>query len=78
MYCCCTCSPEVSLCTYNVPHPSKHCINVRIQTKGAAAIDILQQGLEDLSNICDHIMDVFQVSARLANCNVFIYSLERN
>ena len=51
----------MSLCTYNVPHPSKHCINVRIQTKGAAAIDVLQQGLEDLSNICDHIMEVFQV-----------------
>lgn len=59
--CACYYSPEVSLCTYNVPHPSKHCINVRIQTKGTAAIDALQQGLEDLSNICDHIMEVFQV-----------------
>ena len=54
-------SPEVSLCTYNVPHPSKHCINVRIQTKGAPAIDVLQKGLEDLSDICDHIINVFQV-----------------
>ena len=60
-------SPDVSLCTYNVPHPSKHCINVRIQTKGAAAIDVLQQGLEELSSICDHIMDVFQVSYDLYN-----------
>ncbi|XP_065885185.1 DNA-directed RNA polymerases I and III subunit RPAC2-like [Dysidea avara] len=53
-------NPDVTLCTYNVPHPSKHCINFRIQTKGAPAIDILQKGLEDLSSMCDHIVDVFQ------------------
>ncbi|GBM38992.1 DNA-directed RNA polymerases I and III subunit RPAC2 [Araneus ventricosus] len=53
-------NPEVDYCGYSVPHPSIHDINFRIQTKGAAATDVLKKGLEDLQTLCDHMNTTFQ------------------
>ncbi|CAL1294158.1 unnamed protein product [Larinioides sclopetarius] len=53
-------NPEVEYCGYSVPHPSIHDINFRIQTKGAAATDVLKKGLEDLQTLCDHMKTTFE------------------
>jgi len=52
--------PEVVFCGYTIPHPSESKMNLRIQTNGPRATDILQRGLEDLSKVCDYTMAVFQ------------------
>ena len=48
---------------YSVPHPSEPVLNIRIQTKEEAKITnpvvALQQGLQDLSEVCDHILETF-------------------
>ncbi|KAI0224743.1 DNA-directed RNA polymerases I and III subunit RPAC2 [Lamellibrachia satsuma] len=55
-------NPQVDLCGYSVPHPSEKKINLRIQTRGAAAIDVLKEGLSQLVTVCDHIHSTFESS----------------
>merc|ERR1711879_952358 len=58
-----TTNRDVELVGYSVPHPSNRSINLRIQTKQNAeinAIQALQQGLDDLSSIREHIKQQFQ------------------
>ncbi|CAD2093601.1 DNA-directed RNA polymerases I and III subunit RPAC2, putative [Plasmodium vinckei] len=44
---------------YTVPHPTQAEINLRIQTTGEPAINILKDSLDDLSNICSIMLDKF-------------------
>ncbi|SCM02726.1 DNA-directed RNA polymerases I and III subunit RPAC2, putative [Plasmodium chabaudi chabaudi] len=44
---------------YTVPHPTQAEINLRIQTTGEPAINILKDSLDDLSNICTIMLDKF-------------------
>ncbi|XP_014665829.1 PREDICTED: DNA-directed RNA polymerases I and III subunit RPAC2-like [Priapulus caudatus] len=53
-------NPVVEFCGYNVPHPSEDKINFRIQTKTQPAVDVLRQGLRDLSGACEHILATFE------------------
>lgn len=53
-------NPEVEFCGYAVPHPSENKINLRIQTKGEPATDVLRKGLEDLDSLCRHVLKTFQ------------------
>jgi len=43
-----------------VPHPAEKMMNLRIQTTGEDAIDVLRRGLEDLEKICDITIDKFE------------------
>ncbi|KAF4520302.1 hypothetical protein B566_EDAN004361 [Ephemera danica] len=52
---------EVEFCGYTVPHPAEAKMNLRIQTTGPPAVDVLKKALQDLSAICDHTTKVFQV-----------------
>ncbi|CDU85129.1 hypothetical protein YYC_03001 [Plasmodium yoelii 17X] len=45
---------------YTVPHPTQAEINLRIQTTGKPAINILKDSLDDLSNICTILLDKFK------------------
>lgn len=40
-------------CGYSVPHPSEPFVHVRLQTTGAPARDVLDDGLKQLGGICD-------------------------
>ena len=46
-------SPEVDFVGYSVPHPSEPFVHVRLQTTGAPARDVLDDGLKQLGGICD-------------------------
>jgi DNA-directed RNA polymerase I and III subunit RPAC2 len=53
-------SPHVEFCGYSIPHPSEYKIHLRIQTDAAiTAADALNQGLNDLQELCLHVKQVF-------------------
>ncbi|KAK3701729.1 hypothetical protein QZH41_018891, partial [Actinostola sp. cb2023] len=54
-------NPEVKFCGYTLPHPSENKINLRIQTHGAPATDVLRRGLSELSTLCEHALATFEV-----------------
>ncbi|ODV85941.1 hypothetical protein CANARDRAFT_197804 [[Candida] arabinofermentans NRRL YB-2248] len=60
-------NPDVEFCGYSIPHPSESKLNIRIQTYGnVSAVQALHKGLDDLSDMCNHIEDTFtaKISSR--------------
>ncbi|CAI8015438.1 DNA-directed RNA polymerases I and III subunit RPAC2 [Geodia barretti] len=57
-------NPEVEFCGYAVPHPSENKINLRIQTRGQPAAEVLRKGLEDLHSLCAHVLKTFKREVR--------------
>ena len=47
--------PEVDFCGYSVPHQSEPKMNIRLQTHTRPALDVFQDGLRDLMQICDSL-----------------------
>uniref|UniRef100_A0A3P9L9S3 DNA-directed RNA polymerases I and III subunit RPAC2 n=1 Tax=Oryzias latipes TaxID=8090 RepID=A0A3P9L9S3_ORYLA len=55
-------NPDVDFCGYTITHPSESKINFRIQTRGGVpAVEPLQKGLSDLHQVCQHVLNTFQV-----------------
>jgi DNA-directed RNA polymerase I and III subunit RPAC2 len=52
--------PRVSFCGYSVPHPSEARVNIRVQTTGAPARDVLKDALHDLMAIGEHVRATFE------------------
>uniref|UniRef100_A0A7S3JWW1 DNA-directed RNA polymerase RBP11-like dimerisation domain-containing protein n=1 Tax=Aureoumbra lagunensis TaxID=44058 RepID=A0A7S3JWW1_9STRA len=46
---------DTEFCGYSVPHPSESLVNIRLQTTGKPADEVMEEGLTDLANICDSI-----------------------
>uniref|UniRef100_A0A673UIR7 DNA-directed RNA polymerase RBP11-like dimerisation domain-containing protein n=1 Tax=Suricata suricatta TaxID=37032 RepID=A0A673UIR7_SURSU len=58
-------NPELEFCGYTTTHPSESKINLRIQTRGSLpAIDPFQRGLNELMNVCQHVLDKFEASIK--------------
>ncbi|XP_005105003.1 DNA-directed RNA polymerases I and III subunit RPAC2 isoform X2 [Aplysia californica] len=57
-------NPEVTFVGYSLTHPSENKINLRIQTSGKPAIDVLKQGFKDLKQMCSHMLTTFESSTR--------------
>ncbi|XP_003793484.1 DNA-directed RNA polymerases I and III subunit RPAC2-like [Otolemur garnettii] len=58
-------NPEVEFCGYTMAHPSESKINLHIQTQGALpAVEPLQRGLNELMNVCQHVLDKFEASIK--------------
>ncbi|MCO5567295.1 hypothetical protein L7F22_020985 [Adiantum nelumboides] len=55
-------SPRVEFCGYSVPHPSENRVNIRIQTTGDPAKDVLKDALQDLMVMCQHIRKTFDIA----------------
>jgi len=56
-------NPDVEFCGYSIPHPSEAVLHLRIQTwDGVSASEVLRKGLEDLTDLCDVVMDKFTAS----------------
>lgn len=55
-------NPDVQFCGYSIPHPSESKINIRIQTYGKPANEILRKGLKDLNIVCEHVLRTFETS----------------
>ncbi|CAG5122089.1 unnamed protein product [Candidula unifasciata] len=57
-------NPSVSFVGYSITHPSETKINLRIQTTGVPAIDVLKQGLKDLKQMCGHMLTTFESATK--------------
>ncbi|KAL1625861.1 RNA polymerase subunit AC19 [Neofusicoccum ribis] len=56
-------NPSVEFCGYSIPHPSETKMNLRIQTYDDVSVyDVLEQGLDDLAELCDVVIDKFTVA----------------
>lgn len=55
-------SPDVVFCGYSIPHPSENRINLRIQTNGIPAGDVLRRGLSELTAMCEHMLATFETA----------------
>ncbi|XP_012722303.2 DNA-directed RNA polymerases I and III subunit RPAC2 [Fundulus heteroclitus] len=54
-------NPDVEFCGYTITHPSESKINFRIQTRGGIpAVEPLQNGLNELHEVCQHVLNTFQ------------------
>ncbi|KAF9585158.1 NineTeen Complex (NTC) component [Lunasporangiospora selenospora] len=54
-------NPEVDFASYSIPHPSETRTNVRIQTsEKTTAVEAVFKGLDDLMDLCTHVIDTFQ------------------
>ena len=50
-------NPEVEFAGYSVPHPSENKINLRIQTYQTPCLSTLYQALDDVTDVCDHVLE---------------------
>ncbi|KAK6127015.1 hypothetical protein DH2020_039243 [Rehmannia glutinosa] len=47
--------PRVTFCGYSIPHPSDARVNIRVQTTGVPARDVLKDSCQDLMLVCQHV-----------------------
>ncbi|EPR62677.1 DNA-directed RNA polymerase I RPAC2 [Toxoplasma gondii TgCatPRC2] len=47
--------PGVEFAGYSVPHPTQPEMNIRLQTTGESAMQLLRESFDDLASICDHL-----------------------
>ena len=52
-------NPEVSFVGYSVPHPSEPKMNLRLQTVGPPATQVLQQALGTVYEMGNHVLSTF-------------------
>ncbi|XP_074560835.1 uncharacterized protein LOC141817039 [Curcuma longa] len=52
--------PRVVFCGYSIPHPSDNKVNIRVQTTGDPAKDVLKDALENLTQMCQHVRSTFR------------------
>ncbi|XP_068655525.1 uncharacterized protein [Aristolochia californica] len=51
--------PLVASCGYSIPHPSDNRVNIRVQTTGEPAKEVLKNALQDLMVMCQHVRTTF-------------------
>ncbi|PKA60200.1 DNA-directed RNA polymerase II subunit RPB11 [Apostasia shenzhenica] len=51
--------PRVEFCGYSIPHPSENKVNIRVQTTGDPAKDVLKDSLHTLILMCKHVRSTF-------------------
>ncbi|XAR60682.1 DNA-directed RNA polymerase [Bertholletia excelsa] len=51
--------PRVTFCGYSIPHPADACVNIRVQTTGDPASEVLKDGCQDLMLKCQHVRSSF-------------------
>ncbi|KAH6790243.1 RNApolymerase 14 kDa subunit [Perilla frutescens var. frutescens] len=51
--------PRVTFCGYSIPHPSDARVNIRVQTTGDPASEVLKDSCQDLMLVCQHVTSTF-------------------
>ncbi|XP_057976903.1 uncharacterized protein LOC131164022 [Malania oleifera] len=51
--------PRVMFCGYSIPHPSEARVNIRVQTTGDPAAEVVKDACQDLSLMCQHVRNTF-------------------
>ena len=59
-------SKDTDFAGYSVPHPSEPLMNVRLQTTGRPALAVMDDGLAQLSSICDSLTSQLEAQEALA------------
>ncbi|KAK4286556.1 hypothetical protein QN277_003097 [Acacia crassicarpa] len=54
--------PRVTFCGYSIPHPSDNRVNIRVQTTGDPAREVLKDACQDLMLMCQHVRSTFDKS----------------
>ena len=57
-------SPEVEFVGYSVPHPSEHKMNLRLQTVGPPATEVLERALGTVFEVGEHVLASFDQAAQ--------------
>lgn len=55
-------NPSTAFCGYSMPHPSESLVNIRLQTTGARAVDVFRDGLQQLVDISEHVLNTFDAA----------------
>ncbi|KAG8385330.1 hypothetical protein BUALT_Bualt03G0031600 [Buddleja alternifolia] len=51
--------PRVTFCGYSIPHPADARVNIRVQTTGDVAGEVLKDSCQDLMLVCQHVRSTF-------------------
>ncbi|PKI32272.1 DNA-directed RNA polymerases I and III subunit RPAC2 [Punica granatum] len=51
--------PRALFCGYSIPHPSEARVNVRVQTTGEPAREVLKDACQDLMLMCQTVRSTF-------------------
>ncbi|CAL5424488.1 unnamed protein product [Camellia sinensis] len=51
--------PRVTFCGYSIPHPADARVNIRVQTTGDPASEVLKDACQDLMLVCQHVRSTF-------------------
>uniref|UniRef100_A0ACD5X4C7 Uncharacterized protein n=1 Tax=Avena sativa TaxID=4498 RepID=A0ACD5X4C7_AVESA len=51
--------PRVAFCGYSIPHPADKKVNIRVQTTGDPAKDVMKDALQDLMVMGQHVRGTF-------------------
>ncbi|KGN65775.1 DNA-directed RNA polymerases I and III subunit RPAC2 [Cucumis sativus] len=51
--------PRVTFCGYSIPHPSDNRVNIRVQTTGDPAREVLKDACQNLMVVCQHVRNTF-------------------
>jgi len=62
-------SPKVDFCGYSVPHPYEPKMNMRLQTRREPAVNVMREGLNELSGACDKMHDAFEDAIKVFKTN---------
>lgn len=54
--------PEVSFVGYSVPHPAEAKMNLRLQTVGPPATDVLVDALSTVHKVGEHVLSTFDAA----------------
>ncbi|ORX52918.1 putative DNA-directed RNA polymerase subunit [Piromyces finnis] len=61
-------NPKVEYCGYSIPHPTEAKVNIRVQTtEGTTAVEAMNKGLDDLIELCEHILVEYNEKLDLKN-----------
>jgi len=58
-------NPKVEFAGYSIPHPLDNAINIRVQTTGAPATDVVEEGLDQLQEMSATILAKFDIAVAL-------------
>jgi len=60
---------NVAFCGYSIPHPSENKTNVRVQTTGIPAVQALRTGFINITQICNHVNQTFDLAIEAYRSN---------
>ncbi|KAL7089306.1 hypothetical protein ACP275_13G179400 [Erythranthe tilingii] len=68
--------PRVTFCGYSIPHPSDARVNIRIQTTGDPAREVLKDSCQDQMLVCQHVRSTFDQAVMEFKSKQALKSLE--